>query len=124
MKKILIVVSAGIFLLGTTASFAQHPGKKIPNEKAFEHANENARFKRDAVKENRATLDKEAQKTQKEAEKKAEKAKKETGERKKQAEKEAKEMKKDLKKSSQKTEKDIKKSSKELKESLGDLGNK
>lgn len=85
-----------MFLSGTIPAFARHEDKKAPapNESAYEHASDMAKFKRveGADKEARKTkmeAEREARKAEKQAEKEARKAEKETQKAEKAANKEA-----------------------------------
>lgn len=117
VKRIAVWIVAGMFFAGTVPAFAADKEKSgpTPNEEAYEHANERARFKRtedakghevaktakETEKETKKT-EAEAEKAKKEAEQKAEKAKKE-------AEKAAEKAKKDAEKEAKKQHKGMKK---------------
>ncbi len=95
VKRIAVWIIAVMFFAGTTSVFAKDGGGKgpHPSEKAYEHANGNARFKRTGDVKN-----KEAEKAAKQAEKEAKKAQKEAKKKQKEIEKEAKKANKGLNK--------------------------
>jgi hypothetical protein len=121
VKRTVVWIIVVMFFAGITPIFAKDGGGKVPNpnEKAYEHANENARFKRtgdvkgkeaEKVKERSV---KEAEKAKKEVEKKAEKEKKEAEKKiekaKRVAEKEAKKKQKEMEKEARKVEEGLNK---------------
>ena len=116
-KRIAVWVVMVMFFAGTVPAFAKDGGGKGPNpsEKAYEHANDNAKFKRTADVKAKDTedaakkADKEARKAKKEAEEKAEKDKKMADKEAKKAEKEAKKKQKDADKEARKSSKNFKK---------------
>jgi len=120
MKRIMIWIVVLMFFISTTPAFAKYEKGKSPDpsKKAYEHANENARFKRtgdvkteDAEKAVKRS-EKEAQKAKKEAEKKAEKEKKA-------AEKKAQKERKEAEKEAKKQQKEAEKAAKEMNKKLG-----
>lgn len=122
MKKVLIFVLCFVLAVGVSPAFAQWPGKKQPNEKALENANDNARFKRDALEADKKKLEQEAAQAKKQAEKEAEKAQKEAERKRQQAAKEAEKAKKDAAKVAEKAKKDANKAGKGLKKSFEGFG--
>ncbi len=75
MKKLIIFLVVGIFLLTGSPVFAAKGGGKGPSDRAYERANENARFKRDENWQPGADSEKKEGKKQKK-DKKAKKNKK------------------------------------------------
>lgn len=104
VKRIAVWIIAVMFFASTTPIFALDEGKSGPNpsKKAYEHANENARFKRT---EN--LKDKGAVKAEKEAKKKSEKAKKEEEKAKQEAEKNAEKKQKEMEREVKKVKKGL-----------------
>ncbi len=99
MKNIIALFLMVVFSAVTTPAFAKGPEKKShggaphPNAKAYEHANEHARFKIDDVEKNLDEI--KAEKEKKKAEKLERKAKREAERQKRRAEKEAAKLKRD-----------------------------
>ncbi len=105
-KRIAVWIVAVMFFVGVTPIFAENDDKggPSPSAKAYEHANEHARFKR-----TEGLKDKEAMKAEKEAEKAAKEAKKREEKAKKEAEKEKKRVEKEAKKQQRVMEKQTRK---------------
>ncbi len=101
VKKVAVYAVAAIFFMSVAMPlFAKNEAKGGPNpsKKAYERANERARFKRtEGAKDNEAMkAAKEAEKAKRLAEKEAKKAEKEAAKAKRLAEKEARKLKKGL----------------------------
>jgi len=102
IKKVIVVMTAILFVAGMTPAFAAGKEKAgpTPNKSAYEHASDMARFKR-----TEGTTDKEARKAEREAEREKEKLEKEAEKEKRKAEKEAEKAQKRAEKEARKAEK-------------------
>lgn len=102
LKRMAVLLVAAIFFTGTMPVFADGEDKGGPNPsaKAYEHANEHAKFKRleDVKGKEAGKAKKEAEKAAGKAKKEAEKAKKAEEKAKRDAEKEAKKKEKEARK--------------------------
>lgn len=105
MKRLFTAVLVVLFALSCQNVYAQKGEKRGPSEKAYEKANENAKFKRgDDWQKGNKKMNKEGKEAEKEAKAAEKKAEKEA----KQAEKKAK---KEAKQAQKKAEKEAKKAS-------------
>ena len=76
MKKVTAFLVMVAFFAVTTPAFSKGPGNPKPNAKAYEHANENARFKRDGMPNGKDKIEDQAERQKKDTERQARKAKK------------------------------------------------
>ena len=127
MKKVMIGGFILVFLFTTYPAFANRGGKKGPDENAWEHANENAKFKRDedwkrgkseveknveAAQKAKEEAQEEANQAKRKAQRKAEKAKRKAQ---KEAEKAKKRAQREAEKAKIKAQKEAEKAKKMLK---------
>lgn len=110
VRKIMALVITVAFIATSAPLFAAEKGKASPSpsQKAYEHANEMAKFKRtEGLKKDKDAIraQKEAEKAKRQAEKEALKAQKEAEKAKRQAEKEARKAQQEAEKAARKAQK-------------------